>query len=97
MKNYTDNELLRELESRGWYKSEKPFVIGCCGKGRKVTVNKTVELIRNPWEPNKETEDNIQLTAEALEYFLDAYHFNGRLTTKQTTNGELLTAVINYD
>ncbi|WP_157118605.1 MULTISPECIES: hypothetical protein [unclassified Sporosarcina] len=47
IKQYNDNDLLRELQRRGWYKSEKPFVVGCCGKGRKVT------LTYNPWDINK--------------------------------------------
>lgn len=47
IKQYNDNDLLRELQRRGWHKTEKPIAIGCCGKGRKVT------LTYNPWDPYK--------------------------------------------
>lgn len=56
LKSIKDNDLLLELQRRGWHMSERAMVVGCCGKGRKVT------LVYNPWE----AADNIsKLTAEA--------------------------------
>lgn len=53
IKQYNDNDLLRELQRRGWHKTEKPIAIGCCGKGRRVI------LTRNPWDPYKPSEQEL--------------------------------------
>ncbi len=54
MKGITDNQLLKELQRRGWYKvKDVPFVVGCCGKGRKV------ELTYNPWDINRSEDKTL--------------------------------------
>lgn len=34
----SDDDLINELERRGWNVTKTPIAVGCCGKGKKVVM-----------------------------------------------------------